>query len=164
MGGSLFTITFPLTPLERSSPFPVLPYVLFLVPFSYRPSIHSSPYPLYYSFSPSRMRSLCFTPSTDSMWYTFAFPFPLSPSLRFPPLHWDLNTHYNSRNGISNNANALLFHFIPTTTPYEIRSFHVFRRFPIPPPPSPSNHNTLHPLHWDLTTRNNCRIGISNKC
>ena len=32
MDGSLFTITFPLTPLERSPSFPVLPYVLFLVP------------------------------------------------------------------------------------------------------------------------------------
>ena len=36
-------------------------------------------------------------------------PDPLLPHQRFPPLHWDLNTCLNSRNGISNNT-CLLNH------------------------------------------------------
>ena len=37
-------------------------------------------------------------------------------------------------------------------------SFYAFRHFAIPPPLSQSQH----PLHRDLTTRKNSRIGISN--
>ena len=41
---------------------------------------------------------------------------------------------------------------------YILSTFFVACPFPLPP----LNYNTLHPLHWDLNTRKNSRIWISN--
>ena len=54
MGGLSFTITFSITPSERSLPFPIFLHGMFcfLYLFIHRPSIYSLPYPLRHSISP----------------------------------------------------------------------------------------------------------------
>ena len=83
MGGSLFTITFPLTPSERSFPFPIILHGMFysLCLFIHCPSIYSPRYPLHYSLSPhiSCTRSLFFTPTITPRSHS-PLPFPTIPS------------------------------------------------------------------------------------
>ena len=102
MGGSLFMITFPLTPSERSLPLPhyLTWYILFLL--IYQPPIYSPPCPLHYS--PPHMNALPVFHTYLNSTCIFAFPFTFFPSKQFSPWPWDLNTCLNSRNGISNNV------------------------------------------------------------
>ena len=94
MGGSLLTITFSLTPSERSPLSPCFKYHIFYMfyiysiycAFFYNPLIRSSQYLQQYSLSPPHKRALLsFHTYHNSIWSTFCifrrFPIPPPPSI-----------------------------------------------------------------------------------
>ena len=103
MGGSPLAITFPLFASERSLPLPIFPYGLFCSVYLriYRFKSASSISPSLFTFAP-HWRHPWFSHPLE--FHAFLRPpIPLLTLQRFPPLHWDLNTRLDSRNGISNN-------------------------------------------------------------